>query len=316
MKYVKIVLFVGCLLFVNIFLIIRIQKSYADWYVSKSEFSARPIINQSIAFISTFDLQNDGKDEFIARIPEKSATPGFYEIEIFHPFSPTNVDLNFILHMQISVNYVFSDPVDINNDGGLEIPLLGIKDSRIFFEYRDMQGNVIQSIEMEELSLPISQDRLEQKIIGVEVMDNDGTQELVWEFSAGFAGLPRGYACHDLETGRKKWEFLSAAHPIESQILDIDSDRKKELVFSLKAPHNSITYKDTNDDTSYIGVLNSTGELRWMKKTGGFYTQVNFKVGDINGNGKYELVPAVPAIGPMIPIREKSGYMIFYPALS
>ncbi|MCK5058194.1 MAG: ATP-binding protein [Candidatus Aminicenantes bacterium] len=290
MKYIKIALFLGCVLAVDVFLIMQIQKSYADWYISKSEFSVRPIFNHSIGSISTFDLQNDGADEFIARVPEKSATPGFYEIKIFHPFSPTNVNLNFFLHMEISVNYVSSNPVDINNDGNLDIPFLGVKDSRIFFECRNMTGNIIHSIEMEELSWPIPQGRLEQAILAIDDMDGDGTKEVVWRFSARFSGLPRGYACHDPETGKKKWEFLSAASPFKSKILDINRDGKKELVFSLNAPHNGITYKDTDDDTSYIGVINSSGIIQWMKKAGGFYTDIYFDVGDINGDGKYELV--------------------------
>ncbi|MCK4764783.1 MAG: hypothetical protein KAW12_21470 [Candidatus Aminicenantes bacterium] len=190
------------------------------------------------------------------------------------------------------MNYAISRPLDVNGDGELEIPFISIENRKIFFELKNFQGGgvVIHRTELEGLSLKLPGDRLSQMIVDIDDMDGDGSKEVTWKISGEFLGLPRGYVCHDIYTGKKKWEFFSGAIPYRHRTMDIDKDGKKELIFTLKAPHNGITYNGMNDDTSYVGILYSSGELRWIKEAGGFYSDIYFDVGDINGDGKFELV--------------------------
>ncbi|MCK4764782.1 MAG: hypothetical protein KAW12_21465 [Candidatus Aminicenantes bacterium] len=292
MRYIKIVLLAGCVLAVNIFIAIQIQKSYNEWSLSQSGFSVKIMYADPFLDIIKYGSNEEGIDELMSVSPEQLSKPGTQEIKFFHPFSRTNVGLNFFLHLSKPLNYTVAKPLDVIGDSEFEIPFIGIENRKVFFTLRNFEGggNVIHKRELEELSLKLPGDRMEMMTLAIEDVDGDGNKDLIWRICGGFLGLPRGFACHDPFSGKKKWEFLSGAIPRGFKILDIDRDGKNEIIFSLRAPHNGISYNGMNDDTSYVGVLNSSGKLIWMHETGGFYSDIYFDVGDINGNGKYELV--------------------------
>ena len=292
-RYLKAVMLIGLALVVNLLLTWKAIENYRQWKLEHPDFASKIIYSDPFDYLIAFDLEKNGADDLMGIIAEKCDTRGLKQIKFFSPFSnATNVVLNYYLHLQVPLNDKEFMPIDIDEDSKPEIPFLRIKDQRISLLLHGMEGQnkVLFEQELEALSIPLPGDNLLLEIVDITDLDGDGKIEILWRINGDFMGLPRGYACHDPFTGKKKWEFLSGAIPFQNMIIDIDRDGKKELIFSLKAPHNGVTYNGMNDDTSYVGVLDCCGRLRWIRNAGGFFSWIQFNIGDVDSDGKYEIV--------------------------
>ncbi len=249
------------LLAVNISLFWQLKNEFNRWQRRNDHFVTQPLYGSPLGNLSIFERDRQGTDILIGTFPEFQDTPGFKQIILFSPWGKTYKQMSFFLHVKVPRNRYYSPPVDVNGDGRVEIPLFWIEDRQIHCEIRNFAGKVIASHALQPLSMPIPADNISWNVLAISDIDRDGRLETILSISGEFFGPPRGIAVHDLETGRRKWEYLIGATPFQAEVVDIDGDGRKEIVFSAWAPHNGYAYNGTNDDTSYLGVLDSAGKL-------------------------------------------------------
>jgi signal transduction histidine kinase len=276
-------------IFANTLLFLLIEKSHKNWSLKGALFNIEPIYPYPIHRMLKTDINGDLVDDIIAQCPETISSTGFNEILLFSPFRRTNVHLSFFLHLNIPTKFNVYAPVDFNNDGKLEIPLIGIENRQIFLHMLNLKGKLIKKIKLEDLSLPLPP-KIAINIVEIADLDGDNRYEAISYVDAQFHGIPRGFVAHDPISGKKKWEFLFGAMPSRCKVMDLDHDGKKEFIFSAWASHNGTDYNGMNDDTCYLGVLDCNGNLLWKKECGGFFSEIYFDVGDLNSDGQYEIV--------------------------
>lgn len=292
MRIVKISLFTAAILFINVLFFIQVYSSFSTWKQTNGLFSVTQIYNLPYDGVIPFRLPGQKKDFLIVRRPEYIDNPGKYRLNIVSPFNKSIYQVSYIKDMLISRYWSYFKPFDSGKNGEMVIPLFGVEKKNFVLELRDFNGKILERPILESLSMPIPSDNITAGIIGIADIDSDGKKEVVWRMSAQWDGLPRGLAVHDLLSGRKKWEFLYGAVPSQAILKDINGDGKMEIVFTACAPHNSITYNSMNDDTSYVGVLDSNGKPLWIKEAGYFFTQLFMAVEDVDKDGKFEIITA------------------------
>jgi signal transduction histidine kinase len=276
----------------NLVFILLLNAEFTSWKRDNLPFIGTKIYEISLNSIVKFKMKNHGEDILAASLPMFDPGPRSKEVIFFTPFRKTEVQFGFILHLKLPMKYQYFKPLDVDGDQKVEIPLMWIADRKIYVEIRDMSGKTMRTIPLEPLSLPIPSDAIHFAPNGIDDIDADGRLEVIWSISGEFMGLPRGIAVHDLETGRKKWDFLFGPILFKTKIIDFDRDGRKEILFSAWAPHNGYTYNGMNDDTSYIGVLRSDGRLLWLNEAGGFFSEIYFDVADMDNDRNLEIVTA------------------------
>ncbi|MDQ1353080.1 MAG: hypothetical protein QG657_3386 [Acidobacteriota bacterium] len=292
MRIVKISLFIAAILFINALFFIQVYYSFSNWKHTNALFSVTQIYSLPYKKIIPFRLPGQKKDLIFAMYPEITDTPWNMRLNIISPFTKTIDGAGYVKDMLIPRYWSYFKPCDPDNDGEIEFPVFGSQNKAAVLERRDINGNILKKSIFESVSIPFSTDTMDIKIEGIEDIDLDGNKEVVWKMSADWDGLPRGLAVHDLLSGKKKWEFLYGPTPTQTIVKDINDDGKREIIFTAKAPHNGIECNGMNDDTSYIGILDSNGKSLWIKEAGSFFTQLFIAVEDLDHDGKFEVITA------------------------
>jgi two-component sensor histidine kinase len=285
-------LFLLLLLAVNASLFWQLKKEFDGWRRRNNHYITRPLYGSPLESLNFFGIDKNGADILIGTFPEFQNAPKFKEILLFSPWEKTYKQMSFHLHLKVPRNRYYSSPIDVDGDGRAEIPLFWIEGRRLHLELRNFAGTVSARRELEPLSLPLPSDTISWNVFAITDIDLDGRLEILATISGEFFGLPRGIAAYDLETGRRKWDYLFGATPFQAEAVDINGDGLKEIIFSAWAPHNGVAYNGMNDDTSYLGVLDSTGRLLWQNETGGYFSEIRFAVADLDRDGGAEIVTA------------------------
>ena len=71
---------------------------------------------------------------------------------------------------------------------------------------------------------------------------------------------------------------------------DLNGDGKKEIIFGTAAVNNGVECNGMPDDQSYLIALDWRGREMWKRLLGGWYTTIFTSYGDLNGDGKPEIV--------------------------
>lgn len=126
---------------------------------------------------------------------------------------------------------------------------------------------------------------------GAEIADleKDGKKELIIMFATAWSG-PRGVIAYDLISGRRLWEYQCGCLPTRLRLHDINRDGAKEVIFSARGAHNNVSVGGTDDEHSYLIVLNHEGREIWKHSLGSFYTSILFDIGDLDRDGRLEIV--------------------------
>jgi signal transduction histidine kinase len=200
--------------------------------------------------------------------------------------------LNFHWHIIVPSGSAISPVVDTNPGAGPEIPMIYPMSRHIIFEWRDMKSRTVRKMALPDPSSPIPTDKISLNFFRIEDLDGDGRLEIFLAIEAGFYGQPRGLLVYDLATGAKKWEFLTAGVPFQAEVGDYNEDGKKEILLSAWASHNGVIYKDMDDDHSSLLMLDGAGNQIWHDVLSGYFSEIRFAAGDINGDGRTEIVTA------------------------
>lgn len=121
-------------------------------------------------------------------------------------------------------------------------------------------------------------------------LNSDGKDELLLVLDTTYPRFPRELACFDFETGNLLWEYPFGPSFNDWKIKDLDNDNCQEIVLSTFANSNGAEINGTSDAFSYIIVLNSSGREIWKQIIGGWYTLSQFKIFDLDKDGRFEII--------------------------
>jgi hypothetical protein len=94
-----------------------------------------------------------------------------------------------------------------------------------------------------------------------------------------------------VETGKLRWSLETAVNPIATVLGDVTGDAELEIVIGTYATANGAVLDDgTDDEHSYVYVLNRDGQLLWRREFGGEFTRAVPSIADLDGDGTLDLL--------------------------
>jgi signal transduction histidine kinase len=121
-------------------------------------------------------------------------------------------------------------------------------------------------------------------------INNDGTNDLVISMATNFDLQPRGIMAYDLKNQRELWHFWMGGFPRVPKIIDINQDKKLEIIVSTTATNNGSTANGFSDTLSYVLALDMQGHPVWSRNIGSAFSDLVLWTGDINQDGEVEFV--------------------------
>ncbi|MCI0512703.1 ATP-binding protein [candidate division KSB1 bacterium] len=122
------------------------------------------------------------------------------------------------------------------------------------------------------------------------IKNKTGQQLLLFTLNTARDAAKRGIMAVRPETGEIVWEFLCGPQVLTPIIVDLDGDEEAEIVFGSYAPDNHFQLNGTQDDSSYIFLINCEGKPIWRKPMGGVATGTIPGVKDLNGDNQPDLI--------------------------
>jgi len=107
---------------------------------------------------------------------------------------------------------------------------------------------------------------------------------------------PRGVRLFDAGFDEVLWRVSGGAQWRRALCADVDGDGSDEVIATSSAPQNGASANGTSDDRSHVMVVDDTGEVLWLRALGGGFTDTNSAVGDLNGDGRPEIVTATEPV--------------------
>jgi signal transduction histidine kinase len=147
-------------------------------------------------------------------------------------------------------------------------------------------------VDTEENLLPNGQWGGDVFLIGSLDLDSEpGRDAIVLGVSAGITYDPREVRLWNIRTGEVDWRLPTGGTPTGGRAAaDIDEDGDLELLVCLEAPGNNVTAGEWSDLHSYVVAVELDGSVRWWRELGGYSSDVDVAVADLDGNGSPEVV--------------------------
>jgi signal transduction histidine kinase len=235
------------------------------------------------------DLDGNGHDEVISA-PIAGNDRGQINVSAYSPYRPS-ADKQFsyfwdnLLHPGESV----FTPQDVDGNGKVEAVLLRrMEEGFTLRTFNETSSEVV--IRLPLPGRPLADETFLRDPIFRDI-DGDGAAEMVADLRTGFEKSPRGIIAYDLAERKLLWDFPTGCYPHQLAVADLDGDGSRpEIIFSGWAPHNNYEANGTNDDTSYLIILDAHGNLLDKEEMGGYYSKVFFDVGNIAGDRRLEVV--------------------------
>ncbi len=256
-----------------------------------------------------FDWDGDGDDELLV-------LNRWQGIRVFDPTLKTHFQSNWdstIFHVQL---------IDIDGDTTRDIVISTQRDSiQIIL---GVSAGELSSLRGSELvSLPFNLTRCDamSTVLRLEVTEDingDGVSDYLCSLTSfQHCKEPRYVLLFDGATRKVLWEFCLGPGPQHFQVLDLDSDGLKEILFVGQAYGNKRCCSGYCDSTSYLIALDSRGSLKFDPVyLGGSLTYADFRLLPINNTHSYEIVVASRAHAsdscqyPLMTLDGRTGRMI------
>ncbi len=273
-----------CLL-INALLIQALISSYSRSELSTAAYKFTRVLEHCQAlFVS--DLDKNGKDDAVA-IYSYEPNPYHKNIKAFSPFLPTGLlRFSYFWEGLIHANETLLQPLDLDEDGEVEIPLLSVQDEKLILKLFDIKGNIKNIL---NFPCQLEPGQVIFRALFVD-LNNDSYKEMVTPVISSYSAAPRGIAVWDMEKKELLWQFPMGCMPDIVQVMDTDQDGFKEILVGGRAPHNGVYANGTDDDHSYVFTLDNKGQLRWRQVLGGYFTRMSIKNFDIDADGELELI--------------------------
>jgi len=270
---------------INALLIQALISSYSRSELSAAAYKFTRLLERChVLFVS--DLDKNGKDDAVV-IYSHEPNPYHKNIKALSPFLPTGL-LRFSYFWEgiIPANESLLQPIDLDEDGEVEIPLLGVQDKKLILKLLDIKGN-IKNI----LNFPCQLEPAQVIFRALFAdLNNDSYKEMITPVQSNYSKSPRGIAVWDMKKKELLWQFPMGCMPDIVQVIDIDQNGLKEILVGGRAPHNGVYANGTDDDHSYVFTLDNKGQLRWRQVLGGYFTRMSIINLDIDADGELELI--------------------------
>jgi len=310
-KYLKIrnLFFYSLFLITNIILAYAIFNSSVKFFLFKTSFQYTYIKDRcENAYVA--DLEKDGNQDVVALYSDEPLSHRKV-LGIFSPFSPSALHrVKYFTENLLYSQDILAPPEDIDGDGKAEILIIQRKNNGIVLKVMDLKGGYKSSLNFED---PLKEGQFFISDIFFEDLENDGKKELILPFESAWSALPRGVLALST-SGKVLWIYSMGCSPVSVKAVDIDRDGKKEIIISGRGTHNGVFANETDDEHSYIIVLNYRGERLWLKTLGGYYTSLFFDISDIDNDFEPEIVVSKnchrvfePEPGEIMIIKSKNG---------
>jgi len=288
-KKVKKAFFLILVLLVDIVLIIHIIQSVGQFSLLSQNIECRKI-QDGVMNATAADKERDG-DQEIYYVSSGQPEKGKQAFSATSPLSssgshPKNYSYEYLFRAGTPV----FPPQDISGDGMIDAFALEKRPEGIALITpwaRDFDW--VQRI-FQQPWIPFKEGNAGLSAPQFLDLAKNGGWNMVSIVHSGWPLLPRGLIVHDARTGKKIWEFRCGCQIWKYLIRDLDGDGKNEILASGWSPNNGVSDNGTDDAHSYLFVLEDNGSLKWKDAIGGPYTRLFFDVGDVDLDGRLEIV--------------------------
>lgn len=270
---------------INLFIIFKVFNSLNQFFSYKNNFEYTYLLDRCGNLYVT-DIDKNGSDDIVTIYAEEPF-PHRNVLGIFSPFSPSGLHrVKYFTEILISPNDFLLPPLDADGDGENEILFLERKKEEFILKLLDIKGIYKNSITLKN---PLREGQFLTEFL-LDDLENDGKIEIIAGIESAWSALPRGIIAISPSSGKILWEFYMGCSPVMFKIMDINRDGKKEIIISGRGTHNGVYANGTDDEHSYIIVLNNKGERLWQEVFGGYYTYLFFDAVDIDSDSEIEIV--------------------------
>lgn len=282
-KYLIIILaFVG----VNLYLGVSFIRHINEFCLENLTFTIEVLRERPPVFTGYLDVDKDGDNDGVvfcyANIPNDN------ELLVFGGDSG-DFESGDSISFPLPQDYAFFDFYRKKNSTAYAFRLLKILKKTFSLIEQDNQQKILKESKFDDLNIGSWQIGSTTPPLLTD-LDADGKKELCIGLSEGYLRHPRGVVCFDYESGKLLWEYYCGASFRRIEVMDLDGDEKKEIVLSCTAVNNGAQENGTSDAHSYVLVLDSKGNEKWGKETGGWYTMAQSIFVDLDHDGCFEIV--------------------------
>lgn len=209
------------------------------------------------------DLDNDGKDEVL------------YNINDIHAGEHNIVYLeDNLLSIKWALNFEYPitnfETHDHDQDDQKEIYTLQIIDSLHVLKVFD-QTRQLLLMDTVFIGSDFNHDGDYNVVVAFRHfhdLNQDGYDDAIFFLHSGFDYIHRGLIAYDIHSHKRLWLHETGGSPGSTLIEDIDGDGKVEIVLGTNAPANGNVTETTNDNESFIQVIDTEGHLIWQSQIG------------------------------------------------
>jgi len=247
-----------------------------------------PFDNFLILDFHPLDLESDGNDEWLILQREVHIK---YSIRFYRKF----------LHQVIEQKNYPDQNVTFNNphtlffrtpEGEPRICITIRKSNKAILQVFDMNLKLISQIPVAEGADKDGSGSWDGWAfpIAAKDMNEDGYPEVIIKVSSGHDEQPRGVWAIDIKRGVTLWRFPTGTDITDITVRDLDNDGDVEILFGGSAPSNGASINGTDDDHSYLGILDHNGERMWLREIAGTFSGCYPTVADLRGDGQLKII--------------------------
>jgi len=236
-----------------------------------------------------FDLDNDGKEEFISLpIEEKGKLPSYVHVRNSDYVLANRVNLGGKIKRIFSLNW--------NENEDEEILLPYRSNDSLFLRIVDKNAKTLLNEKFLFAGKSIHDETGDHewqgqiiKIIPANI-DGKGENEILFFVDEPHAKRPRGVYVFN-RNFEFLWKYEIGPKLTDNPLVyDINNDGFLEIILPTSAPDNGNIVNKTTDKKSYLLCLDHLGQLLWSREFGGIFSKLKIKLADIDGDGKDKLI--------------------------
>ena len=247
------------------------------------------------------DLENDGVDELLYLIDEKEIK---YSIRFHRQFMQQVIGQANFIESEVAY-YDHSLILHFEANEKDNFLCIGTKsDNTAFLEVYDESLKSVMKIHVVHGMDNDGNGSWDGEVfpIAAEDLNNDGYPDVIAKVTSAYDRLPRGIWAINVKQQNILWKFPTGTDITDVVVHDIDSDGDFEIVFGGAAVGNGASENGTDDEHSYLIILNHKGERVYQYETGGVFSGCFPKVADFRGDGDLKIVTMVRSRGPDTPV--------------
>jgi len=138
--------------------------------------------------------------------------------------------------------------------------------------------------------------------VAAEDLNRDNHPEIILIVFSAYDKLPRGIWVIDVKNSTPLWSFPTGTAVTDFAVADVNNDGNSEIVFGGSAIGNGAEANGTDDNHSYLIVLDRTGKRIWQQETGGMYSGCFPKISDLQKNEDLKIITIFRSRGPNTPV--------------